>query len=259
MAFYDGFVNRLRRMMGIEGAPVIPPPIPGPQPPSVRLWKFVMTMTFVGTRNKKRQKLSVWHDTFTDERGRLGQGRRSEEFNRMVESGRIKIEKLEMLRHLEGHFSGYVANEFIEGKADEWKEYCKDAWTTTVGEWEGTREDAKGRQLAYSDFLLNPQANLINQPAERRMAARRFSEITSMPPEAFSMEIAPVPEEQLRQMKKGEVLISSDLYDHSYSRQVFIYQKYYPLAYPRTFAEGADLGEDLAKNENLQAEFRKEE
>jgi hypothetical protein len=256
MAFWDGIVSRLRRLIWGEVAPPIPPPIP---PPSVRLWRFVLTMTFVGTREKKRQKVNYWHDTTTGESGRLPMGRPTIEFQRMVESGRIEIMPRELMRRLEGHLSGYVANQFIEGRQVEWKEYCKNAWIASVEAWESTREDAKGNQLRYTDFLLNPEANLINQLAERRKATQRFPEIADMPPEAFSMEVRPVEEEQLKQLKKGEVEIQADLYDHTYSRLVFAYKKWYALDYPRTFAEGEDLGADLAKDENLVGEFRKEE
>lgn len=251
MTWWDTLANRIRIAFGGR-APMIPPPIP---PVEVENWiQFVMTVTFIATREQSQQKEKYYRNTETNEKIVFQRGRPKEELLKKIENWRIMgvLEEVDrpILRQIEGHLGGTCRltdyPHIQESLAYEAYQHI----INYIADESGRRhmddvEAGKPKQEQYKivdyTFIFEKDKNLLadENSYQKKRAVRDFPSIKDME------EVVNWAQQRTREPTTTDVPMLADLRDVTYDRMIFNLKARIPRDWPDW--EPEKVGEEIMR------------
>lgn len=261
MAWWDTLANRIRQAFGGR-IPAIPPPIP---PVEVENWiQFVMTVTFIATREQSQQRLKYFRNTETNERIEFQRGRPKDELLKKIENWRIMgvLEEVDrpILRQIEGHLGGtcrltdyaHIQESLAYGAYKHIINYiAEESEKRHLDDIAEGKPKANQYKIVDYTFMFSRNANMLKVPIpdsdklsddneyQRKRAVRDFPSLNDME-EAVSWN-----QQRTREPTTSDVPMLADLRDVTYDKMVFTLKARIPRDWPDW--EPEKIGEEIMR------------
>lgn len=257
MAWYDGFLDRIRGVLGMprETDLAIPPPTPPMFAPPAKWVRFVWTLTFVATRTQNKQYQKMYRNTGTGEIITLGKGRPSADVKKTLDDWKVagvyEEVRVERLRWIEATVVGTCSQAAFENRVRELVPETfgqmlieirrRSAQIRAEEAGRGVPTDSQTKVFDYT-FVFNPSANML-ETQERNVSQReryrsqpfvgtiKFPELARIPEETMSWRFDLIDEPK-------QSVMTAQLYDHTYDRMIFqTKEQVLPKDWPRLSRE----------------------